>query len=471
MQQVALAKPPELVHNQPVGGPDPRRSSLQNKHIAFLRSIAAIVGSTMILMILTQTVQAQTYRVIYNFSGGRDGAAPEAGVVIDRAGNLYGTTSTRGAFDVGTVFKLAPRGSGWILSPLYSFTGGDDGQFPAAPVTIGPDGNLYGITFNGGNDGCELAGCGTVFKLTFPARACEAELCPWTETVLYRFTGSSDGANPTGDVIFDAAGNIYGTTQGGGSANDGTVFKLTHSGSSWTESALHSFNAQTDGRFPQSGVIFDSAGNLYGTAMFGGPNNDGTAFELTPSGSSWTENTIYSFTGESDGAYPVGGLIFDLAGDLYDSTSAAGPNSGGTAFELSPLPGAWTFTMLYGLACSGDWCNDSLDAAGSDSAFLPPRFSDSPGPQANFLMDAAGNLYGTTFSDGPYGCGSIFKLSPSGGGWIYTSLHDFTGGTAGCMSAGNVAINASGNLFGTASIGGTGSCTQSSCGIVWEITP
>lgn len=446
---------------------------MHSRHIAFARSIATILGSAMMIMILTiltQSAQAQTYTVIYNFTGGSDGAAPEAGVVIDRAGNLYGTTSARGGFMSGTVFRLARRGSGWILSPLYSFTGGNDGQFPVAPVTIGPDGNLYGITFNGGDSGCEL-GCGTVFKLTFPARVCEAANCPWTESVLYRFTGGSDGGNPTGYVTFDAADNIYGTTEGGGSANEGTVFKLAHSGSSWTESVLHSFNAQSDGEFPQSGVIFDSAGNLYGTAMFGGPNNDGTVFELTPSGSGWTEQTLYGFTGESDGAYPVGGLIFDLAGNLYDSASSAGPNNGGTAFELSPSGDTWMFTMLYGLTCSGDWCYDSLDGADRHSAFLPPRFSNSPGPQANLLMDAAGNLYGTTFSDGPYGCGSVFKLTPSGGGWIYTSLHDFTGGTAGCMSAGNVAMDASGNLYGTASIGGTGRCTQSPCGIVWEITP
>ena len=421
-------------------------------------------------MLAVQAAQAQTYKVIYNFTGGSDGAAPEAGVVIDRAGNLYGTTSTRGAFDVGTVFRLAPKGSGWILSPLYSFTGGSDGQFPAAPVTIGPDGNLYGITFNGGNNGCEL-GCGTVFKLTFPARVCEAANCPWSESVLYRFTGGGDGANPTGDVLFDAAGNIYGTTEGGGSNSKGTVFKLAHSGSGWTESVLHSFDAQSDGELPQSGVIFDSAGNLYGTAIYGGPNDDGTVFELTPSGSGWTEQTLYGFTGESDGAYPVGGLIFDSAGNLYDSASGAGPNNGGTVFELSPSGGNWMFTTLYGLTCSGDWCNDSLDRGGRARGFLPPGFSGSPGPQANLLMDAAGNLYGTTFSDGPYGCGSIFKLTPSGGGWTYTSLHDFSGGTAGCMSAGNVAMDRSGNLYGTASIGGTGKCTQSPCGIVWEITP
>ena len=421
-------------------------------------------------IVAAQTALAQTYKVIYNFSGGSDGATPEAGVVIDRAGNLYGTTSTRGAFDAGTVFKLEPKGSGWILSPLYSFTGGNDGQFPLAPVTIGPDGNLYGITFNGGNSDCEL-GCGTVFKLTFPARVCEAASCPWIESVLYRFTGGSDGGNPTGNVIFDSAGNLYGTSQGGGSNGDGTVFKLTHSGGSWTESVLHSFSAQSEGSSPQSGVIFDRVGNLYGTAIFGGPNDDGIVFELMPSGSGWTEQTLYAFTGKSDGAYPVGGLIFDSAGDLYDAASSAGPNNGGAAFELSPSGGNWTFTTLYGLSCSGDWCNDSLASGGKEKVFLPARFSDSPGPQANLITDAAGNLYGTTFSDGPYGCGSIFKLTPSAGSWTYTSLHDFTGDRAECMPAGGVTMDASGNLYGTASIGGTGSCTQSPCGIVWEITP
>ncbi len=432
-------------------------------------AVVAIAVAAALGMGLASTSQAQTYQVIYNFHGGMDGGTPQAGLVFDRAGNLYGTTSARGSFDRGTVFKLGRRGSGWVLSPLYSFRNGNDGKFSVAPVTIGPDGNLYGITYNGGNSGCQ-DGCGIVYKLTLPPTVCKAVSCEWSETVLYRFTGSGDGGNPTGGVRFDAAGNIYGTTERGGSGS-GTVFELTHSGSNWTESVLHSFNWQTEGSSPQSGVIFDSAGNVYGTTMFQAPNNSGAVFELTPSGSGWTSATLRALAPASDGAYPAGGLIADAAGNLYGTASSAGPNSGGTVFELSPASGGWTFSTLYGLACTGDWCTDSFYGTYGAKAPLPPRFSDSPGPQASLLRDTAGNLYGTTFSDGPYGCGSVFKLTPSGGGWTYTSLHDFTGGMAGCMSAANVTMDANGNLYGTASIGGTGACDFNYCGFVWEITP
>jgi uncharacterized repeat protein (TIGR03803 family) len=409
-------------------------------------------------MAAAPAARAQTYSVIYNFTGGSDGASPYAGLAMDRGGNLYGTTSARGPADDGTVFKLAPKGSDWILTPLYGFLGGTDGAFPIAPVSIGPDGNLYGITYYGGNSGCGvLRSCGTVFKLTPPATACKAVLCPWIENVLYRFTGGNDGGNPTGDLMFDSAGNIYGTTWDGGTNNQGTVFKLARSGSNWTESVLYSFNEPTDGRSPQSGVIADAAGNLLGTAMWGGPDSYGTVFELTHSGSAWTETVLRNLQLGNDGAIPVGGLIFDPAGNLYGTTSWAGPNSGGTVFELSPSNGTWTFAMLYGLTCYGDWCGDGI--------------SSGPGPQASLLMDAAGSLYGTTDSDGPYGCGSVFKLTPSGGAWTYSSLHDFTGGTDGCHSAGSVIMDTKGNLYGTASVGGTSRNCINPCGVVWQITP
>jgi uncharacterized repeat protein (TIGR03803 family) len=394
-------------------------------------------------VILTQSAPAQTYKVIYNFTGGQDGAYPEAGLTMDRGGNLYGTAYQGGGSNRGTVFKLTRKGSGWVLGPLYSFTGGADGSAPLARVVFGPDGSLYGATEFGGRN-CGV-GCGTVFNLKPSATGCKTALCSWVETVLYRFSGSSDGANPGyGDLIFDSAGNIYGTTYFGGNNAQGVVYELKPSNGKWTETALYKFTGSSDGANPYAGVIFDQVGNLFGAAYAGGAYGYGTVFELTPSGSGWTEKTLHAFQSWSDGASPFGGLVFDNAGDLYGATSSGGPSSGGTAYALMPSNGNWTFGVLYSFA---------------GSAYLP-------GPYGSLTLDAAGNLYGTTTKDGAYGQGSVFKLTLSGGGWAETDLYDFPGGSQGAVPYGSVLVDASGNLYGTASNGGA-----SGYGVVWEITP
>jgi len=195
------------------------------------------------------------------------------------------------------VFKLTHRGSGWALNTLYSFRGGQDGAFPEARAIIGPDGALYGTTAGGGGGSCTqyyYSGCGTVFRLAPPASACKIALCPWTETVLYRFTGQTDGASPTlGDLLlFDQAGSLYGTASLGGSSNCtqgcGVVFKLTPSNGGWTETTVYSFTGP-DGAWPFGGLIFDAAGNLYGTTESGGSYNYGAIYELMPSDSGWNE--------------------------------------------------------------------------------------------------------------------------------------------------------------------------------------
>ncbi len=240
----------------------------------------------------TQSVQAQTLNVIHNFTGGGDGADPRAGLTKDAAGNFYGTSRDGGTYGLGTVFKLALKGSNWILTPLDSFAGGNDGANPDAKVIFGPDRSLYGTTQIGGGGAC-AGGCGTVFKLTVPATACKSAVCSWTETVIYRFAGGTDGEGPAySDLIFDDAGNIYGTTRfGGGEGTDcdssgcGTVYELMPSGGGWTESILYRFTGTPDGYLPNSGVILDSVGNLYGTTYYGGPDTTGTVYQLTPSGS------------------------------------------------------------------------------------------------------------------------------------------------------------------------------------------
>jgi uncharacterized repeat protein (TIGR03803 family) len=270
--------------------------------------------------------------------------------------------------------------------------------------------------------------------------------------VLYSFTGGADGSEPYYEnLIFDQTGNLYGTTAGGGPAGGGVVFKLTPSGGSWTESVLHSFTGE-DGFFPQTGVIFDSTGNLYGTTAMGGLNGKGNVFQLSPSGSGWVATTVYSFQGGADGYQPAGGVIVDRSGNLYGTTPIGGSGGGGTVFELSPSGGSWTFSLQY--SWSGGW-----------------------GPDDNLAMDAFGNLYGTTYQDGAYGSGSVFKLTPIGGGWTYTDLHDFNPlviPLEGSGPNGGVTLDASGNLYGTTVYGGSyggENCGGIGCGVVWEITP
>jgi uncharacterized repeat protein (TIGR03803 family) len=397
-----------------------------------MAALAAMLVA-MLTTIGSLPAEAQTYAAIYSFTGGHDGGNPEAGLSIDRAGNLYGT-ALDGGVGFGTAFKLAHKNSNWIFNPLYSFAGGSDGAGTYSRVIFGPDGSLYGVTY--GTDG----GFGTIFKLQPPATACKSALCAWTETVLYRFTGGSDGANPEGDLTFDQAGNIYGVTLRGGDGY-GVVYELKRSGGGWTQSVLHTFEPGSGGTHPTAGLIFDKTGNLYGTAAFGGLGF-GVVFQLTPSGSGWTENTLYVFQGENDGGAPIGGLIFDSSGNLYGSTFQNGAGSGGTAFELVAQSGKWTFALLYSFA-------------GTSGC----------GPQASLAFDQSGNLYGTTLCDGANGQGSVFKLTPSSGAWIYTSLHDFAGSDGGYPFS-NLVFDTSGNLYGTASQGGA-----NGVGVVFQVTP
>ena len=418
----------------------------RGKHRNWISSI--ILGAAAVAMVLAsvltivgaQTAQAQTFTLIHTFTGGMDGAAPEAGLTLDKAGNLYGTASAGGTAGAGAVYKLTRKGGAFTLGPLYSFAGGNDGASPIARVVFGPNGTLYGTT---SDQGMGQGVVGTVFNLGPPATVCKAVLCPWNEKVLHRFTGSgSDGFIPGyGDLLFDKSGNIYGTTIQGGANGKGVVFELTPSGGSWTESILFNM-ATSSGIYPYNGVIFDQAGNLYGTTYEGGIMSIyGSIFELTPSGSGWTQSTLHTFLEASEGSFPYSGVIFDQAGNLYGTTSFNGPDGAGTVFELSPSNGSWTLTVLH-------------------------SFAGSEGPYGGITMDAAGNLYGTTFAGGAHLFGSVFKLTPSGGGWTYTDLYDFTGGNDGGYPFGTVAIDANGNLYGTASHNGS-----LGYGTIWEITP
>jgi len=401
-------------------------------------ALAALVA---LVVLAAAAARAQTLTLLHPFTGGGDGGQPYAGVNLI-AGSLYGTTSYAGQHGYGTVYQLHHRGSGWVLSTLYSFTGNSDGGAPVARVTAGPGGILYGTTYSGGYRGgnCSAYGCGTVFSLHEQPTACLSAICPWVETVLYAFHGGSDGAY-TGyddDLVFDQAGNIYGTTPGDSNGNDGTVWELSPSNGGWTETVLHRF---TSGETPWAGVTFDRVGNLYGTTVLGGIGY-GTVYELTPSGSGWSYQTLYEFRGSDDGFYPEGGVVFDSAGNLYGTTSN-GSGEGGTVFEMQPAGSGWTFTTIY-------------------SAFPSPF-----GPQDTPTLDAAGNVYGTVFNEGYGNFGVVFKLTPSGGGWTETNLAIFANGSEDAPY-GSVVLDGEGNVYGTTLYGGGGSGDN---GTVWEITP
>jgi uncharacterized repeat protein (TIGR03803 family) len=404
-------------------------------------TLAAVFGTA-------PSAAGQSFRVIHSFTGSVDGSTPNSAMVMDQAGNLYGTTSYGGAqpgnAGSGVVFKLVQKNSSWLISPLYTFRGGSDGSYPGAPVVIGLDGRLYGTTSLGGNPGCPAGlGCGTVYQLQPPARPCQSAVCPWTKTVLYHFTGGLDGANPAyGQLVYDHSGNIYGTTGGGGDLGSGVVYELTHSGGGWQESVLHSFDGMGDGLEPQSGVVFDSQANLYGTTVGGGAQSNGTVYELTPSGPGWVISKQHDIANE--GKSPYAGVILDQLGNVYGATLFGGPGNGGTIFQLALSEGGWSSSII-----------------GSFS----PIGGQGLGAFSSLNMDAVGNLYGTTETDGAHGFGSVFKLTPQNGSWVQTTLYDFAGGSDGCNPSGSVTLALDGHLYGTTQGCGTG------YGVVWEIAP
>jgi len=392
-------------------------------------------------MLIAAPAQAQIFSVVHSFSGGGGGNDPTGSLIMDAGGNLYGT-----AYSI--TYKLSGRGDGWTLTPLRTYNGGPDGENPWGGVVFGPDGALYGTTWLGGFGATNCAGgCGIVFKLTPDANAPRSVLTPWNETVVYPFQGyPNDGQNPAfGSLVFDASGAAYGTAEFGGPGNSGTVYKLTPSDGGWTESVLYAFNGP-DGALPSYSLVFDGAGNIYGTTEEGGTNEWGTAFELTPLRGGWVETILHNFLGPEDGQFPSG-FIRDGAGNLYGTTQGAGHLDGGNVFEMTYSDGTWNFNVLYNFN-------------GGDDA----------GPSALLTMDAAGNIYGTTLGGGRYGWGSVFELSPSGSSWNFTDIYDFTDGADGGWPRSQLVLDSSGSIYGTASVGGDFSGCRDGCGTVWKIT-
>jgi uncharacterized repeat protein (TIGR03803 family) len=439
---------PEL----PLTGYQPAHVGPQAKirNFAFPRSNKLSLDTTVLLAIsvlislaLAMPAAAQRETVLYSFGSG--GITPYAGLLLDSAGNLYGTTAAGGANDAGTVFELTRAASGgWTETTLHSFTGAD-GDFPIASLLMDSVGNLYSTTADGG-----AYGAGTVFELTRSANG------TWTETVLRSFNGS-DGATPLSSLIFDGEGNLYGASNSGGISNFGAVFELRPSTSgSWTENLLYSFRHGLQSGGPYGGLVFDSSGNLYGTTFQGGGYADGIVFELVQNaGGGWMEKVLHIFN-YSDGVGPSSSLIFDSFSNLYGTTEGGGGTACGTTeiggirgcgvvFELKPQSGGgWTEQVLHRFG------------SGTDGAY----------PKGSLVMDATGNLYGTSAGGGAYNGGTVFQLIPlTDGLWTEKILYSFTGGADGFLPQGAVIFDAAGNLYGTTYGGGA-----YGNGTVFEIT-
>jgi uncharacterized repeat protein (TIGR03803 family) len=409
-----------------------RRISVRNVRSQSKRLIPGMVLTftlAVALVFAPQPAQAQTFTVLYTFTGGTDGGQPYAGLIVDskvnlygttseggsgllgcpkgcgtvfkvdssgnetvlhtfgetttdgasplfgslirdNAGNLYGTTSFGGTYDSGTIFRLSTSGK----ETVFSFAGGAKGGFPYAGLTPDSAGNVYGTTYYRGT-GCPPYGCGTVFKVSSAGK----------ETVLYSFTGGADGGYLWDGVVRDSAGNLYGTTLNGGTSNYGTVFKVDPSGN---KTILHSFTEGEDGGDPYAGLIRDSAGNLYGTTSAGGSFGAGTVFKVDSTGN---ETVLYNFCSKSqceDGEAPFAGLAMDSAGNLYGTTLLGG------------------FDLYYGVVFK-------LDPTGKETVLYNFTGSDDGGlTYAGVVQDSAGNIYGTTPSFGAYGYGTVFKITP-----------------------------------------------------------
>jgi len=426
-----------------------------------------ILGNLAIAVLaFTAASNAQSRKTLYTFRGNPDGATPESDLVMDAQGNLYGTTFLGGAGPCdggwGTVFQLSPDASGgYTERVIHSFQGSlFDGQMPDAPLIFDAEGNLYGTTLSGGQK--VTAAAGTVFKLTpHPSGN-------WTETVLHNFNGAldggKDGGEPQAGLLFDATGNLYGTTAGGGTGTGcvggngcGTVFELSPTaGGAWRETILHNFtNDHSDGWIPQSTLIMDAAGNLYGTTYYGGssPQGGGTVFRLSQTSNGWQEDILYNFRCAADGCSPYSGVVFDSGGNLYGTTVGGGGDPGrGVVYKLTPnATGGWTQSVIH-----------NFGKTSSDGIY----------PYGNPMVDTAGNVYGTTFYGGGQssvcsdGCGTVFKLTPNGDGRYSESiLSRFGDGSQGSSPLTGLLMDSAGNLDGTAAFGGA-----HGGGVVFEVT-
>ncbi|HLW88541.1 MAG TPA: choice-of-anchor tandem repeat GloVer-containing protein [Terriglobales bacterium] len=430
-----------------------------------------LMSAAMLLVLLAPLAAAQSSgSILYRFNPTTtDGLNPQAGLVADSAGNIYGTTYQGGTAGWGIVYELSPPtppSALWTETILHEFTNGADGATPDGPLTLDASGNLFGTTIYGGV-GINGNSYGTVFELSPPA----APGGVWSYAVIASFDSGQVAINPSGKLIFDTAGNLYGISSGGydnvrycGSTPCGNVYELqapSAPGGAWTGAAIYDFFTKgTKDGFDPSGIIFGHGGVIFGTTGEGGVYGVGTLFKLLPPaapGDSWTEQVLYDFT--SGEGYPTGGLILGANGSFFGTTAVSGTLGFGTVFQLIAPSGTtpWSESVLYNFT------------GGSDGAY----------PVGGVLMDKSGNLYGVAESRGGNnngnclggGCGALFALTPPsapGGSWTESTLHDFAGGYDGGNPVGRL-ISIKGILFGVTAYGGTPKYGLG--GTVFRITP
>jgi len=402
---------------------------------------------------LVRTLTIATFILIFEssaFAGSKEQAVTllgdysTAALISDSEGDLYGTTNFGGEYvnssTSGTVFELLRKKDGRMKQRiLYNFSGGADGGYPYASLAFDRQGNLYGTTANGGNPACQN-GCGVVFELTPNGDG------SWSETVLHSFDGN-DGGQPLGPVSFDAEGNLYGTTSAYGYlgyncwSGCGYIFQMKPQAGGWSFRNIYSFQGNEDAGNPQSQLIFDRHGNLYGTAGWNVIFPE-VVFELTHSNEDWHFHLLHSFPGCStcDIFGVVSGVTLDANGHLYGTIPVTGTYSAGFLYELAPVQGRWKLKVLHEFT------------GGDDGGF----------PFAVPVIDRAGNLYGTTSGGGRqsancsnFGCGVVYQFALGGSGWTESVLYSFKGQNDGGSPEAGLLLDGSGNAFGTTYYGGT----------------
>jgi uncharacterized repeat protein (TIGR03803 family) len=408
------------------------RPSLLSRVISLATAVFAIT------VILATSAAGASLKTIYKMNA----STSDAPLVRDAAGNLYGTTEDGGntacSGGCGTVFELSPTSAGgWKFTDLHKFTGGADGELIYGGLALDASGNIYGTALRGGK-----YGFGDVFELSPVSGG------GWKFSVLYSFQNTNDGANPSQGVTLDSSGNLFGVS-------NTTVFELSPvTGHGWKYKVLHVLRGL---QFPMN-VTLDPSGNIFGVTADGGITNAnclngcGTAFELTQVAGIWKYTLLYAFTGNADGAMPLGSLTLDALGNLYGVSGLGGnidscPYGCGTIFELTPSGSAWSETVL-----------------------LAFDYTDGEQPHGQLVFDASGNLYGTTEFDSASNCacGVAYELTPgSGGSWTQTVLHVFAGGSDGSFPYAGLVSDGSGHFYGTTESGGNTTET----GTVFEVTP
>lgn len=400
---------------------------------------------------------AQTYSALYDFqSSGIFEPEPFGQMAFDPAGNIYGTTYYGGTNGCGTVYQMAPPmspGGSWTETTLYSFGCSADGANPYGGIAIDRSSNLYGTTMSKGGTRCQ---CGTVFELKPPSTPGGT----WGFRTIHHFGGApNDGQFPQTSLALDSSGNVYGTTPTGGTFDGsnagGTAFKLSPSGSGWTETILWNFGGADDASFVLSGLVGDSSGNFYGTSQLGGVAGVGTVFELSPpagGSTAWAETVLYNFPGANSGSgeYPEGSLLIDFKGHLFGTATGSTEVCCGSIFKLTPPSNGatWSFKTLFTFS----------------------QTTDGYGPVGLSMDASAQNLFGITYEGKIRCCGDgpvAYKLTPpgnAGGSWTYSVLYHF--GTKGAGPRATPLVDKSSNVYGTVPNGGT-----YNGGVLYEITP